>query len=96
MSANENMRSAFEAWAIKDGFVIAEFNAGRYAYGATQIAWEAWRASYKAAVADAANAVPTTRKQCSLLAGEMSAQEWRTACALLTYAQGTIRQLGGE
>jgi hypothetical protein len=47
----------------------------------------------KAALEAAANAVPTTRSSVSLLAGEMTAQEWRTASALLRHVQDAIKSL---
>ena len=47
----------------------------------------------RAALEAAANTVPTTRSSVSLLAGEMTAQEWRTASALLRHVQDAIRSL---
>ena len=78
---SEKMRSEFEAWAAKDGFVIAEFKDNKYAYGATQIAWESWQASYKAALESAV-------KRCE----EMNADGYEQGG---TFADA-IRQLGGE
>ena len=60
---------------------------------ATGIAEDAWLEATRQAYEHAAKVIDITRAEALLMAGEMTAQEWRTVSAILTSLQSRLKDI---